>query len=264
MQLPINKDGNMETKVFNTLLKETFVFRPFNGCEGNGITVTSYRYKHKGQGLLRYAGGEWIPDDGEYDLAFTHGVFALGVHLPDYTNIIWTWHDIALTRNWLPERLHRYAGGHHLYTVDNTPNSLDYRWNNSQHPNKIAFESAMHKVSSMHGCGNGRGAYITNERQDGTPWLREERVLIQSTMQPVPIPENPICYLCLDNGKGHLIEALQSYKEQLESDIEYAQETIDKAESDIADSEYIIRKANKKIPEVADELRELEVLEVKQ
>lgn len=249
----------MNTKVFNPLLKETFVFRPFNGCEGTGITAIPYGYEHEGQGLLRYANGQWIPDDGEYDLAFAHGIIAFGVHLPDYTNIIWTWYDMALTRSWLPERLHKYAGGHHLCTVDNTPHSQDYGWDNSQHPNKVAMKSAMDKVCSMHGCANGRGAYITAERSDDTPWLQQRRILIQSTMQPVLIPEDPICYLCLDNGKGHLIEALQSYKETLEGDIEDAKQTISKAESDIADSEYVIRKAEEKLPEIAGELQELRI-----
>ena len=247
--------ATIKQTVFNQLLKETFVFRPFNSSEGKGITVTSYGYKHEGQGLLRYADGQWIPDDGKYDLAFAHGVFAYGVSLPDYTNIIWSWHDMALTQSWLPERLRKYAKGHHCYTIDNTPFDQQYHWDNSQHPNEIAIKSAMDKVCSMHDCANGRGAYLTSENKGDVPWLTEKRVLIQSTMQPVLIPENPICYLCLDKGKGHLIEALQSYKEELESDIEYAQETINKAESDISDSEYIINKAKEKLPEVVEEIK---------
>lgn len=250
-------------KSFNPLLKETFVFRPFNGSEGRGITVTSSRYDHTGQGVLRYAGGQWIPDDGEYDLAFAHGVFALYVSLPDYSNVIWSWRDMELTKSWLPERLHKYAKWHHCYTVDNSPFSRDYHWDNSQHPNEIASESAMHKVSSMHDCANGRGAYLVSESPGETPWLKEKRILIQSTMQPVLIPENPICYLCLDNGKGHQIEALQSYKEQLESDIEYAEEAKAKAEVDIYDFEDIIDKAKGKIPEVIEELLELGITESK-
>jgi len=245
----------MTEQIFNLLLKEIFIFRPFNGCEGNGITVTTYGYKYRGQELLRYANGQWIPDDGEYDLAFAHGVFAYYVSLPNYSNIIWSWRDIELTRTFLPEYLHKYAKAHHLYTTDNLPMQ---HWDNDQHPNKIAGDSAMHKVSSIHGCANGRGAYLCSESPSEIPWLRKKRVLIQSTMQPVEIPETPICYLCLDNGKRHLIEALQDYKEQLESDIEYAQETINKAESDIADSEYIIRKAKEKIPNVTIELQNLE------
>jgi len=228
----------MDKEAFNPLLKETFVFRPFNNCEGRGITATNDGYRHEEQGILRYANGEWIPDDGEYDLAFAHGVFAYYVSLPDYCNVIWSWRDLELTRSYLPEYLHKYAKAHHIYTSDNEPM---HQWDNSQHPNKLAGKSAMNKVSSIHGCANGRGAYLCSESPSETPWLAEKRILIQSTMKPVLIPENPVCYLCLDNGKGHLIEALQDYKEQLECDIEYAQETINKAESDIADSEYTIR-----------------------
>lgn len=251
----------MDNKTFNPLLKEVFVFRPFEGSEERGITVTTSGYQHQSQGLLRYAQGQWIPDDGAYDLAFAYGVFAYGINLPDYTNIIWSWYDIGLTLSWLPERLHEYASGHHLYTIGNTPFNQDYHWDNSQHPNEVAFKSAMDKVCSIHHCANGRGAHLTSERKDDVPWLREKRVLIQSTMQPVLIPENPICYLCLDNGKGHLIEALQSYKEHLEGNIENARETISKAESNIADSEYTISKAGERILGVIKELQELGVKE---
>lgn len=244
-------------ELFNPLLKETFVFRPFDGSVGRGITATPSGYQHSKQGLLRYADGQWIPDDGEYDLAFVRGVIALGMHLPDFPNVIWSWNDIELTHCWLPDKLHKYARGHHFFTVDNSPFSQDYHWDKSQHPNAIAMKSALDKACSMHGCGNGRGAYLTSEGKRDEPWLSEKRILIQSTMQPVLIPENPICYLCLDNGKGHLVEALQSCKEQLEADIEYAEEEITKAQSNIYDNEYIIEKANEGIPEVIEELKAL-------
>ncbi len=63
---------------FNPLLKETFVFRPTN-AQREGIVITTSGYKHEGQGLLRYADGKWIPDDGKPDLAFVEGVSAYGV-----------------------------------------------------------------------------------------------------------------------------------------------------------------------------------------
>lgn len=239
---------------FNPLLKETFVFRPFDNCEGKGTMAIPHGYIHQGLSLHRYANGTWIPDDGEYDLAFAHGVIAYYVSLPDYCNVIWTWRDLVLTRSYLPEYLHKYAKAHHIHTSDNEPM---HHWDNSQHPNEIAGKSAMDKVSSVHGVANGRGAYLCSETPDNTPWLKEKRVLVQSTMQPILIPDNPVCYLCLDNGKGHLIEALEDYKEQLECDIEYAEEDISKAESTIADSEYVIYKAKEKLPEVIEELRDL-------
>jgi len=238
----------------NPLLKETFIFRPFNGCEGKGITATTDHYDHQTQGLLRYANGKWIPDDGEYDLAFAHGVFAHYVSLPDYSNVIWTWRDINLTRSYLPEYLHKYAQSHHIYTSDNQPMR---HWDKSQHPNARAGKSAMDKVRAIHHVANGRGAYLCSESPSEIPWLNEKRMLVQSTMKPVLIPENPICYLCLDNGRGHLVEALQDYKEQLECDIEYAEEDIGKAESTIADSEYIIYKAKEKLPEIIEKLKAL-------
>lgn len=251
----------MDKTAFNPLLRETFVFRPFGNCEGRGITAVPYGYVHKGLPLHRYANGKWIPDDGEYDLAFVRGVFAYYVSLPDYSNVIWTWRDIDLTRSYLPEYLHKYAKAHHIYTSNNEPM---HHWDNSQHPNEVAGKSAMNKVSSNFGVANGSGAHLCSESPREVPWLKEERILMQSTMQPVLIPDNPVCYLCLDNGKGHLIEALQDYKDRLECDVEYAQETINKAESDIADSEYTIQKAKGKIPEVISELRELGIYEAKE
>ena len=244
---------------FNPLLKETFVFRPFNGGEGRGIIVTTNKFDHAMQGVLRYAEGQWIPDDGEYDLAFASGVFAFGVSLPDYTNAIWSWLDMDLTKKWLPERLYKYASWHHSCTINNTPFDQKCHWDKRQHPNEIAMKSAMDKVCSIQGCANGSGANLTSEGKRDVPWVAEKRILIKSTMQPVLIPENPICYKCLDNGKGHLIEALQSYKEQLESNIEYAQEAINKDQINIYDNEDVISKATEGIPRITGELKELGV-----
>ncbi len=242
---------------FNPLLNETFVFRPFNGSGMAGITAIPGGYEHERHSVLRYAEGQWIPDDGEYDLAFVRGVLALGVHLPDYGNSVWSWMDMDLTKSWLPERLHKYANWHHSYNMNNTPFDQKYHWDNSQHPNKIAMKSAMDKACSLHGCANGNGAYITHEGNRDVPWLAEKRILILPTMKPVLIPENPTCYLCLDNGKGHLIKALQDYKERLESDIEYGEEAKSKAELELYDSEDIIETSKGKITEVIKELQEL-------
>ena len=86
---------------FNPLLNETFVFRPTD-APIEGTVITTSGFEHKGQGLLRYAEGKWIPDDGEPDIAFVEGVFAYGVSLPYSTNVLWSWRDLDLSRSFLP------------------------------------------------------------------------------------------------------------------------------------------------------------------
>jgi len=249
----------MTTKVFNPLLNETFLIRPHNKIYGS--TVRPSDYDHSKQGLLRYAGGLWIPDDGEPDLAFVQGVLYYGVDMPDWGNIIWHWNDADLTKSFLPKYLHKFAKSWHTYTVDNTPQDDEYKWDNRNHPNEIAKRVACDLVCSVHHCANGVCAGITSEDNypNSVQWIKDKMILIESTMQPLTAPENPVCYLCLDNGKGHLIEALQRYKDDLEYTIEDCEKNISKAQTQIYDYEAELEDANKELPDIIKELQTLGV-----
>lgn len=241
---------------FNPLLNETFVFRP-SDVPIEGVVATTNRYKHEGQGLLRYAEGKWIQDDGEPDLAFVHGVFAYGVSLPYSTNILWSWRDIDLSRSFLPKDLQNFTRGWHYQTVNNT-HWEDYYWGSfgtgrDKHPNTIAYEDAMHKCSSIHGCANGRGIDLTIDNE----WIKRGLLWVQATMQPINAPVNPICFLCLDNGKGHLLEALDGKKSDLECKIEDSWRLHNKAEIDAIDYEDSAKNAEEKLKEIEQRIIEI-------
>jgi hypothetical protein len=250
----------MKTDIVNPLLNETFVFRPLH--EGYDYTRI--------QGL-RYANGRWIPDDGEYDLAFVISNFAYYVALPQYSNLLWTWSDAPLAKKWLPEYLHRYAESWHSMTIDNTPTSDDYRrysWEDDDpHPNRVAGRSAMNKACELHHCANGRSIRIDDAQYDTNQWIHANEYIkrgvlkIQRTMQPVTLPIKLECYLCADNGKGHLIQALQDYKDDLGAQIEDNEQQINKAETTIYDCEYENEQARKKLPTIIAELNNLGVID---
>lgn len=239
----------------NELLKETFVFRPEGFIGKRGTVIQPGDYQHSDKPLLRYADGKWIPDDGEYDLAFVQGVMAYYVELPYYTNHIHSWHDMELTKKYLQDYLKKHANGWHTVT-DNNLDTDDFEWAEREaHQNYIAGRSAMDKSCEMNGCANGNSISLT-----GDFWGNKDKptIYVLRTMQPVKFPENPVCHKCLNNGKGHVLEAMTVYKCQLESDMEYAEKDKAKAEITIYDSESIIEDAKEELEKLEKALREVE------
>jgi hypothetical protein len=241
----------------NPLLKETFVFRP--NCEKvtGEITITHTQrdYNHNNQPMLRYAKSKWIPDDGEYDLAFIQGVFAYGINLPHNSNLLYSWRDIVTTRKWLePCKLEKFTTSWHYQTIDNKELVYWESKDRDNHPNEIASRSAMNKCSSINSVANGRCIDLMSKTD--LPH-RQGDIYIQRTMQPVSAPENPTCYLCLDNGKGHILEALAQYKDNLESDIADYQREKDRAELKIYDCEKDIAYAQSELENIEYQLKEL-------
>jgi hypothetical protein len=245
----------MQNKVFNPLLNETFVFRPIVEYRDNPST-------------LRYADGKWLPDNGQPDLAFVqYNSLAYGVHLPTHYNLLWYWTDMQLVKKWLPEYLHQKTYGWHYMTIDDTPLTDEYKRftfpNDDTHPNAVAFQSAMDKCCEIYNCANGRGANLTDGQYDiGKYWKADEYIkrgilLIQKTRQPITIPKELACYLCKDNGKGHLLEALESYKEDTSYKIEYNREQIKKSKTTIYDCEDEIEQLEKTFTEVVIEINKL-------
>lgn len=246
----------MLLKPINPLLDETFVFKPIQE------TMST-------QGL-RYNGGNWTPysfKEDIYDLAFIFENICYYVELPSDSNILWEWGDLPLTQKWLPKYLHRGSKRWHLMTVNNTPLSKQYRRyrfsDEDMHPNAVAGRSAMDKCCKMHNCANGRGIRISDAQYDidpytkANPYIKQRLLRIQSTMQPIEIPSQLTCYLCQDNGKGHLIEALRDYADDIEGNIELNEEAISKAQSTILDCQYDNERYDKELDEVAKDLTDL-------
>ena len=123
----------------NPLLKETFIFRPLADHEN----------------MLRYAGGVWIPDDGQPDMAFIyydHAPMVEYVRMPYYTNILWSWWEV------------REHGRLWHYCTTNNQDWANYRFEERrQHPNELAGESGMSKCCDLYHCANGQSISLTSD-----------------------------------------------------------------------------------------------------
>jgi hypothetical protein len=109
--------------------------------------------------VRRYANGEWIPDDGEYDLAFigwAGAAVCLYFDHPYSDNLACSW----LTTHW-SERVRKHPDGNpwHRATVDGRK-SLGKRdiLAHDNHPNARAGSSGMRACCKFigNGCANGR------------------------------------------------------------------------------------------------------------
>lgn len=141
--------------------------------------------------VRRYADGEWIEDDGEYDLAFIASVGApicLFVSLPYERNIEWSW----LTAHWtVPQPLHPRGDPWH-YSLREGETKWGGDWGSRQHPNALAGDSGMRALSSQHGCSN--GFHVDFDLADRT--LKEGLFRDRDTKEVVTIPESPSCMYC--------------------------------------------------------------------
>lgn len=238
----------------NNLLKESFVFRP-DVHTLHGIVVTT---NHMGDlPLLRYADGKWIPDDGEYDLAFVKGVFAYGISLPQHSNLLWAWQDREATLKWFNSKaLQRIAYDWHYYTV-NSEKLIDWE-ERDEHPNEIAYRSAMDKCCSINSCANGRTIDLFHSDNHN-----QNIAYVKGTMEPIIKPNEPICYKCLNNGKLHILETMERYKDNLEGNLEELKERKNKAELDVYDCEHDINNTEEELKDITLDINNLLNFEVK-
>jgi hypothetical protein len=198
---------------------ETYLFRPL---EGSGR-------------WLRYAGGLWLPDDGEFDLAFVNAdqPIALGVSLPGYEGIEWSWRDLAATRAVIGV-VSEYAAVDAWHTQVRDPaegkgNHVPFYGHIEQsHPNVYAFRAAMDKCCELYHCAGGRGPHFDL----GDPWIAAGLVRTFAG-EVVREPEAPACFLCANEGLGHKLRYLKAERERLESALAYATEQVDKLEIDL-------------------------------
>ena len=111
----------------------------------------------------------------------------------------------------------------------------------------------MDKCCSLYGCANRRGADLTQDNE----WIKQGLLWVQSTMQPIKPPDNLVCFLCLDNGKGHLLDALKSKQSTLEGNIEYNWEAHNKAEIDAIDYKDSAEDAEEKLKDIESQIQAL-------
>ncbi len=107
--------------------------------------------------VLRYADGQWLADDGQFDVAFiSYGMgapLALYVDLPFQRNIIWK----GLTTHWSGCIPSHPRGNPWHYMLRDGEADWGGDWSRDQHFNTRVGRSAMSKCSSINGCANGRG-----------------------------------------------------------------------------------------------------------
>jgi len=173
--------GEREMKKLNKHAEHTYEFRPTPG-----FFVGEVR---------RYAGGEWLPDDGEYDLAFigsARGGYpcCLMVELPYQHGIAWS----GLTSHWSANDDNHPRGNAWHYMLHENCTEWGGDWGRDRHANTKAGRSGMSKMSSEKGCANGRHVeFNLDDKHIAAGLLR-----MVETKEVVKFPEHPVCMYCGD------------------------------------------------------------------
>jgi len=157
-------------------------------------TEEVYEFRPIGEGpFLRYANGEWIHDDGEYDLAFvsTSRARAYGVQMPYYKNILW---KLCIGMNWSANVRKHPKGNAWHYQLKPRCRSWGKPWDRDKSPNEIAYRSAMHKTYDIHSCANGSGP----EFEVGDEYIRSGKIRVAGTKAAVAWPKIFKCMHCGD------------------------------------------------------------------
>lgn len=145
--------------------------------------------------LFRYANGEWIEDDGKYDIAFygrdrQFTPFGLYVQLPHYRNLIWGWYD----RHWSSHEPRHPRGNAWHYALREGETQWGDAWDVDAHPNSRAGREAMNRCCGKYSCANGRGPELNRFNDyvmNGIVRERETKAVF------VP-PSRPACMYCGD------------------------------------------------------------------
>lgn len=156
----------------NKLLFPVFEFRPLDNEQ-----------------YLRYANGDWIKDDGKYDLAFVGMNRALGISLPYYENILWSW---CKNGRWMANVPKHPKGNAWHYMLREGKKDWGERWARERHPNSIAYESAMDMCSYLYGCANGGGV----EMNINNPYIKAGLVRNIVTKEILRFPDIFDCIYC--------------------------------------------------------------------
>lgn len=149
--------------------------------------------------VRRYANGQWIPDDGEFDLAFigmarseTFGYpCCLMVEHSHQKNIVGKW-----TSNGWQQREQRHRGGNPWhYALADGESEWGGDWGLYNHENRRAGDSGMNKMCAENGCSNGRHVSLT-EPED--PHVLAGLVRLVDTKEIFRLPESLVCMYCGD------------------------------------------------------------------
>ncbi len=147
----------------------------------------------------RFADGRWLPDDGEYDLAFvTHNICWM-VDLPHQRNILWSWLDGHWTGS---EPRHPRMNPWH-YSLRDGAQDWGGNWDRDRHPNAMAGKSGMDFSCAANRCANGRSVrFELGDKHIAAGLLRE-----RESKRVVEFPDDLSCMYCGDNGHASLAKA---------------------------------------------------------
>lgn len=140
----------------------------------------------------RFADGQWIADDGEYDLAFVNHNVCWMVELPYQRNIVWSW----LTGDWRgSEHRHPRSNPWHYMLREGTT-EWGGNWGSDDHPNAKAGRSGMSFACAQHRCANGRHVkFHLGDRHIAAGLVRE-----RDSKRLLTFPKKPCCMYCGDDG----------------------------------------------------------------
>lgn len=157
--------------------------------------------------VRRFAGGAWIEDDGEHDLAFIgrmrsreNGAWGfpacLMVELPYQRNIVFSW----LSGPWTGRTSSHPGGNPWHYQLRPGAKSWGGDWGSRTHPNRRAGDSGMSKMAGENGCSNG----VHAELKMGNRWLDAGVVRNAETKEILRAPERPVCMYCGGEWREHV------------------------------------------------------------
>ena len=164
----------------------------------NKLDFPIYEFRPLNEGgrkLLRYNGGNWIEDDGEYDLCFItddnkDAPFSFYIDLPYRKNQLWSW---CKDMNWGRTDIANHPNGNawHYMTKDGT-SEMDESWDRGRHPNIVAGDLGSSILAKKNGCANGRGVqFYVNDIH-----ILKGLVRYAETKETVKIPDVFKCKYC--------------------------------------------------------------------
>jgi len=193
------KYPNRKIKLYQNLfgsLKKIYHFHISNEETMAKYTFPVYEFRPlvTGRKLLRFNNGDWIEDDGEYDLAFItddnlDAPFCYYIDLPYKKDLEWSW---VKDGNWGGYVSAHPNGNPWHYQYKGDGRSLDQDWNRSNHPNIKAGEIGMNKTSKKYSCANGRSASF----EIGDPYILAGLLREKSSKRVIKFPNTFRCVYC--------------------------------------------------------------------
>jgi len=141
--------------------------------------------------VFRYNEGEWLLDDGEYDIAFAHpsDCMAYGLSVPSYSELLWSW---VKNGNWGAFVAGHPRGNAWHYMLRNGETEWAKSWDTRNHLNEKAKDEAMNFVCHRTHCSNGVGP----EFHINDPYIEQGLLRLRDTKEIVKFPEIFNCMYC--------------------------------------------------------------------